>query len=97
MDYKLLTDEDKHKDLAAFLHAQERDHFLHTVNRDRYAAMLAKLPHGPFRQRIEKLHQETCDRLAEVEAIILGSSFPPVEALRKALVALRAETARPRA
>ena len=42
--YQLLTSDEQDEVLAQTLLANERDHFCHTKNAERYAAMLATLP-----------------------------------------------------
>jgi hypothetical protein len=53
-----------------YLEAQERDHWIHQLNKARYEAMLVTLPQGTFRTRVQQLLTETDSRLEEVEAII---------------------------
>lgn len=92
MEYHLLTEDHKHEHVANFILAQEQDHYLHSINKKRYEDMLycGGIPAGPFRERIERLHAETCDRLMEVEAILLSTrkAMPEPETLRAALVRL---------
>jgi predicted naringenin-chalcone synthase len=56
-----------------YLEAQERDHWVHQLNKARYEAMLPGLAVGPFRTRVQQLLAETDSRLEEVEAIILAT------------------------
>lgn len=93
--YHLLRDDHKHKHLANYLLAQETDHYLHSINKDRYVYILQNLPPGSFRDRIQKLHDETCERLAEVDAIIkaVHASSPPIEEMKKALVLIEEKQA----
>lgn len=56
-----------------YLEAQERDHWVHRLNKARYEAMLPTLADGPFRSRVQQLLTETDARLEEVEAIILAT------------------------
>ena len=90
MDYVLLSDDSKVEALAGFLHGQEQDHYLHTINRDRYRVLLERLAECPFRDRIQRLHDETCERLGEVEAIIVATrpSLPGADELRAAMARL---------
>jgi hypothetical protein len=71
MAYQVLTQDEQDEIVVQFLHAQERDHFCHTINQQRYAEMLKTLTKGdPFAARIQGLHDETVSRLTEVSAII---------------------------
>jgi len=85
--YLLLEEDEKHEHLANFLLAQERDHYLHTINKERYEKMLEHLPQGDFRNRIHKLHSETCSRIEEVTAIIEATmkDVPTEDTLKSAL------------
>lgn len=74
IDYKAFKSVDeKNRILVEFLEAQERDHYVHTINRQRYQDMLPTLADGPFKERIQRLLAETEDRLGEVEAIIVAT------------------------
>ena len=70
MDYKALTKEEQDEITVAFLHAQEKDHFCYTINRERYAEILTLATPGPFCDRIKGLLAETDSRLYEVIHII---------------------------
>ena len=76
MDYKTLVKEEKAGVVSAFLHAQEMEHFLHSLNIERYLKILAdpELPVGEFREKIEKLLIDTEERLFEVGLIIKHTS-----------------------
>lgn len=70
MDYDLLTQDEMDDMLVQTMRGQQLDHFMHTVNLQRYETMLPGLPDGEFKQRMERLTEETRARLAEVESII---------------------------
>lgn len=72
MTYLVLTTEEQEEILVQFLHAQERDHFCHAINQQRYDAMLKQDLSGipAFHERVKTLKAETDARLAEVEAIM---------------------------
>ena len=70
MDYKLLDADTRNEMLANTLLAQEQDHFSHTTNIERYKAMLAALPPGPWKDKVQHLHDEGVGRLTEVSSII---------------------------
>ena len=72
MDYKTLTKKEKAAVVSAFLHAQEMDHYLHSLKIERYQKILAdpELPVGEFREKIKQLLMDTEARLFEVELII---------------------------
>lgn len=96
-DYLLLTEEERDDMLAQTLLSQEVDLFMHRVNQERYDAILAgSLPPGQFRNRIEKLKEETLERAIEVEAILdaLRPQLPPQARLSAATARLRARQAR---
>lgn len=89
MVYLVLTQETQEEILVEFLHAQERDHFCHTINRQRYAEMLKTLStDDPFRARIQQLHDETVSRLAEVDAV-MAETLPQVKDVDVAAVKAR--------
>lgn len=98
MEYKLLTEDERDEMIANTLLAQERDHFSHASNIERYTAMLEDLPEGPFRDRVAGLLQETRSRIAEVESIIAKTEpqLPPRARLDAAAarVLAREETTR---
>jgi len=84
--YDLLTQEEQDDIVIGFLRAQQLDHFTHTLNLARYKDMLAMLPARgatnykdfsgnaiTWKQRVQILHDETVDRIAEVEAIITAT------------------------
>ena len=68
--YMLLGDQEQHDAMVQTYLANERDHYLHTKNLERFTLMLDRLPPGPFRERIQKLQEDTIARLEEVSAIL---------------------------
>src|SRR5258705_8994004 len=70
MKYKILTDEEQDDILASFLLGQERDHYCHEINEQRYEEMLPTLPDGAFKERIATLLKDTKERKKEVEHIL---------------------------
>jgi ferritin-like metal-binding protein YciE len=96
--YQLLTQEEQDEIIATFLKAQERDLFVHNLNRQRFEDMLGTLPAGEFRQRIQQLKAETEQRISEVDAIIKSTAkqLPPQARLQAAAqrIAAREEAAR---
>lgn len=92
MTYTAMTEEDCHDVVVAFLHAQERDHFCHQINQQRYQSMLESLPAGAFFDRISKLLDETTGRLQEVGAILTATAkqLPDADGVKAALVRLKA-------
>ena len=84
MDYKILTQEEQDDITASFLASQERDEFCHQTNLARYKAMLKSLPEGKWKQQVASLHDETVERLAEVQSIIAATELPPAERLTAA-------------
>lgn len=71
MAYLVLTQDEQDDMIVQTLLAQERDHFAHTLNQERYAEILKSRPaDDPFAVRVQQLHDETVSRLAEVNAIV---------------------------
>lgn len=94
MDYKILTQDERDDTTVAFLHAQERDHYCHAINKARFEAMLPTLANGQFKDRIVKLLADTNDRLAEVEMIIAHttSTLPPQQRIDAAQARIAAKS-----
>jgi hypothetical protein len=74
MIYQVLSQDAQDETMVLFMLSQERDHHIHTVNKERYEAILKTLGPGDFRKRIEQLLAETEQRLAEVEVIIAATT-----------------------
>ena len=94
-EYEVLSENEKDDIIVAFVLAQERDKYCHELNLQRYIAMLEKLEPGEWRARIEKLKNETEQRLAEVNSILEATKnqIPPpgrIEAARQRLKAASA-------
>ena len=72
MDYKVLDQTEKDRIIVEFMLAQERDHYCHTINKERYDKILAdpNLQEGDFKERVKQLRAETVLRINEVEHII---------------------------
>ena len=71
-----------------YLEAQEKDHWVHNLNKERYEAMLPGLAPVTFKTRVHTLLAETLSRLEEVEAIILATHATlPEQAVVDELVA----------
>jgi len=85
-DYQLLSQDEQDDTIVSSLLAQERDHFCHTTNLQRFEEMLKTLPEGAWRTRITQLRDDTKARLAEVDSILkaLKAQLPPAERLAAA-------------
>jgi len=72
MEYKKITVEEKQSAIDNFIRAQELDHHCHTINVERFRAMLADvgLVEGAFKERLKKLLSDTEERLSEIELIL---------------------------
>ncbi|GIV04038.1 MAG: hypothetical protein KatS3mg015_2868 [Fimbriimonadales bacterium] len=96
--YQALTQEEMDDIVVEFLKAQERDLFVHNLNRQRFDDMLQTLPPGEFRQRIQQLKAETEQRISEVDTIIKSTAkqLPPQTRLQAAAqrIAAREQAAR---
>jgi len=89
--FHVLSQDEQDEMMAAFLLAQERDEFSHQVNLDRYERMLSSLPPGQWRDRIQRLRDETAQRLTEVRSILEATEpqLPPENRLKLAVDRLR--------
>ncbi len=65
--------------LVEFLEAQERDHFVHIKNKERYTALLLTLPDGAYKTLVQKRLTEVNKKIEEVEAVITATQeqLPP--------------------
>ena len=74
--YRALSIEQQHDMLARTLISQERDHYIHSINQQRYEIMLAEAQpeeiESPWYTQIANLLSETKSRKHEVESIILA-------------------------
>ena len=68
--YKIMTQDEQDDIQVEFLASQERDLFCHMTSLTRYDAMLAELPTGAFKTRIQQLRADTQSRILEVSSII---------------------------
>lgn len=74
MRYRVLSLEERQSMLVTTLLAQERDHFIHTTNLERYELILQALSESSevraFAQQLQQMVTETRERLLEVTYII---------------------------
>lgn len=91
-DYLLLSEEEQDDIMATFLMSQERDHFCHQINLDRYDKMLQDLDEGDWKKRVTQLRKETVSRLDEVNSIIKATreALPKKERLEAAKLRVKA-------
>jgi hypothetical protein len=92
MIYQVLTEAEQHDMLLGTLYAQERDHWLHSVNKERFQAILADPTiTKTFRSQVQILLEQTDARLHEVTQIIekLRPQLPQAEQLHAALLRIR--------
>lgn len=87
--YDLLTDEELDDTLVQTMKAQQMDHRIHTLNAERYEAMLPTLEDGPWKERVARLLEETRGRIVEVESIIVALEPQMPDATRKAAAVAR--------
>ena len=89
--FHVLSQDEQDEMMAAFLLAQERDEFSHQVNLNRYERMLSSLAPGQWRDRIQRLRDETAQRLTEVRSILEATEpqLPPEDRLKLAVDRLR--------
>ena len=75
-DFKILTEKERADVVRAFLHTQEMDKYLHTLNIERYRKILSdpELPDGEFKEKVQALLIDSEARLLEVELIIRHTS-----------------------
>ena len=91
--FKVLSQDEQDDIIVEFYEAQERDLFSHELNAERYERMLAALPDGDWRKRIEQLHTETLKRKDEVESILAAteSQLPPADRIAASLARIAAK------
>lgn len=89
IQYDLLSEEEMDDALVQTMKAQQMDHYLHTVNAERYEAMLPALEEGPWKDRVAGLLEETRGRIVEVESIIVALEPQMPDATRKAAAVAR--------
>ena len=69
--FRVLSQEEQDDMIIQTLHAQERDLFMHTVNKERYEELVKTLPEGnELRVKLEKEVAVVASRIEEVEKII---------------------------
>ena len=73
--------------------ANEMDLAMHEVNKERYEAMLATLPDGKFKTRIQTLLSETEERIVEVSNILASteSQLPAAEEVTAIVTKIKSE------
>ena len=69
MEYTHLTQEEMDDHIAEGIRGRQLEHFHHSVNVANYAAMLKTLPKGPWRDRIQQLHDEGLAEMEKVEGL----------------------------
>ena len=91
MTYQILQEIEQDDALVLTLASQERDHFTHTINKQRYETILSSIPVGRFRDRVTHLLGETNERLEDVNAIIaaLTPQMPPAARIAASVSRLR--------
>lgn len=80
--YDLLTQDEMDEMLVEYMRAQQRDHFLHSINLQRAREVVAMLPaESPFRAHMEQFAADTESRIQEVESLIRATEaqMPPQE------------------
>lgn len=87
MNYKTITQDEKDEILTGTLMSQERDLYIHNINKERYESMLQNLPAGEFKARIERLLAETNMRIVEINSILaaLTPQLPSDEKINQAV------------
>jgi hypothetical protein len=69
--YRAFTNERTQlKVLVEFLEAQERDHYVHIKNKDRYTNLLVTAPEGAYKIRLQRLLADVNEKIEQVEAVI---------------------------
>jgi len=68
--YLFIEEQECHDMIVQTFLANERDHYIHAKNLERFSTMLSVLEPGNFRDSIQKLHDDTMQRIKEVEAIL---------------------------
>lgn len=99
--YDLLTQDEMDEMVVEYMKAQQRDHFLHTINLQRAREAVAMLPaDAPFRAHMAKFAEDTESRIQEVESLIRATEaqMPPqarrdaaLEKIQQREAALRAQ------
>lgn len=93
MAYQTIDDDDQDEALIAFVVSQERDHHSHTLNKQRYEAMLITLPDGPFKTRVLELLTQTNSRLSDIDAILAATApqMPPPARVAASVARMKAK------
>jgi hypothetical protein len=98
MEYKTLTQEERDDLIVSFYQSQERDLFLHQINKERYEEILKTAKEGDFRAKIERLLLETESRIANVSQIVQATEkqLPNEVQIKNSLDRIRAKEERER-
>jgi hypothetical protein len=78
MRYRFLKKRERKFTIKSFLHQQEMDHFLHSINIDRYNKILNNskdVLSDEFLNKIRCLRKDALERIAEVEEIIKNTNL----------------------
>lgn len=94
-EYQFMTQDEQDETLVAFMTAQERDHYSHTINLARFNKILETAKEGPWKDRVAQLKADTEKRLEEVSGIIDATTptLPPQSRLNAAKTRLKAKGA----
>lgn len=93
--YKILSEEEQDDMIVLTLAAQERDHFSHSTNLERFNSMLSTMTPNQWKDRIAQLKADTEQRLGEVTSIIeaLTPQLPAKVKLDASVARLKAKGA----
>ena len=69
MQYKQLDQTYRDDTIADAIYARELEHYHYDLDRSNYAYMLKTMPKGPFRDQIQKNHDETIIQMDRVERV----------------------------
>lgn len=74
LQYRAYTNQyDKDRSIVEFLEGQERDHYHHIINKQRFETLVRDLSDGEFRNKISMLLGQTISEIENVEAIIAAT------------------------
>lgn len=68
--YKTLTESEQDDLIVQTYKSNEKDLFVHLINKDRFEDMLQTLGESDFKTRIEKLLIDTNSRIIEVQSVL---------------------------
>jgi hypothetical protein len=95
-NFKLLKQEEQDEMLAETLLAQERDLYMHEINKERFLGIINSLPaENSFRQKLEREIPVIDSRIEEVSSIIdaLEPQLPDNQRLTDAMTRIEARRA----